>query len=614
MLKNVTSNTNANGCEQQQQIDDVDILDSDCDRVSGPSAVANVNIDFPIDNAEQQTQHADDANFMDIDKRQEQQKSQNAATVDDPAKQEVGPTIVEVNENELLKEALAKANIQLMQLQTVLSQRDSMVELQQKELTLLENEKVSIKREYDVAKREKETAVVRYAMIEKTIIDLNNAKDLTARKLKDATKESEQLSNRLKLVCGERDRSLKEHRDSIRECEALKCELQMWESKNKYNQVKIKHEIATKTALETKLAELTHQFNQLNDERQQRIDSEKRSEQEQGALVILLKHAVDEKEKDIAGLQRKLTQLTSEFNEISDKYNLLVVDHEYEKIEKGRYQEKVNELERHIELNTERSDEIQQRLSEAEAQCKILTEENAEITNELKHLRETAEDFHDQREEMVQVRAKENELMAFMKDLTEKCVIVENQLILATSKASALQLENDKIKSDFEIQKQTMRDLDGQLSSVKQKRNEEAKVFGRLLTEHKNNCDRLKAELENAQGELVTQKRKHSQIVKELNRELTELRSSNQSSPRSIKSSNGSRSESDLVSSQHSPSNASANGDNFDNLAVSKEPTTKAFIARIARLQAVLAKQTEKIEFLENHCIALTNELRSKSS
>lgn len=617
MLENAT--TELKGCEQQQQhhqqIDDVDVVDSGCVVDNGSSAVAT--IDFSIDDAkpgvsllvEPPIILAVDGDSL-SQSPQIPDKCEVLPAEQATAESAVVPIGVERSDNELLKEALAKANIQLMQLQTVLAQRDSMVELQQKELSLLQNEKVSIRREYDVAKKEKEAAVVRYAMVEKTIIDLNSAKDLAARKNKDAIKENEHLSNRLKTVCGERDKSLKEHRDSIRECEALKSEMQMWESKNKYNQVKIKHEMANKAALETKLADLTQQFNQLSDERQQRLDSDKRSEQEQGAQIILLKHLVDEKDKEMIGLQQKLSHLTTEFMELSDKYNLLVVDHEFEKIEKVRHQERVTELEILRERNNQRGDDLQQRLANAETECQSLSAQHTKLCNELEQLRETADEYNYQREEMAQVRAKENELLAFIKELTEKSVIVENQLILATSKAAAFQLENDKTKNDFETQKRTIQSTDEQLNRIKLKRNEEAKVFGRLLTEKKIASDRLATELENVQGELVTQQRKYTQIVKELNRELAELRSSNQSSPRSIKSSNGSGSDPGASHSQHSRSN----GDSLDTAQATKEPTAKAFIARIARLQAVLAKQTEKIEFLENHCIALTNELRNKSA
>lgn len=602
MIEN-TTDANTDSCEQK--VDDVDEVDSRAN--VGPSAVA-LAIDFPVDtksatgdeiSINKVTEPTANVNDCEIIKQGEQNELANV-----------------LNENSLLKDALAKANVQYMQLQTVFAQKESMIELQQKELTLLESEKVSVKREYEVARKEKEAAVVRYAMVEKTIIDLNNAKELALRKLKDSTREAEHLQNRIKTVCGERDKAQKEHRDSIRECESLKTELQMYESKNKYNQVKIRQEIANKNTLEIKLTEVTQQLNKLTDERQQQIDSDRRSEQEQGAQVILYKHMSEEKDREINGLQRKLNQLTTEFNDISDKYNLLSVDHEYEKIEKQRCQDKINELERSLQEETQRYEEIQLKLTECEQKCELLSTENEHLTSVLNELKETEEEYRDQRDEMAQVRAKEDELLGLMKDMTEKCVIVENQLILSTSKASALQLENDKIKHEFEAQKQKAKELDSQFAQLKQKRCDEAKVFGRILTEQKTKCDKITTELEDTQGELATQKRKHIQVVKELTRELTELRSSNESSPKSTRSLSGVRSESDASTnaSNNSPCNGGNNDDDAVDAGVTKEPTTKALIARIARLQAVLAKQMEKIEFLENHCIALTNKLRAKTT
>lgn len=619
MIESAT-HTSPNGCEQK--IDDVDVVDSGNDVAT--SAVM-ISIDFSsvatktapteiVDNDKQSNETQNPSEIRtNIENVHVNTTIPSTATVEEFASPSLSPFHHRVtNENDKLKEALANLNVQLLQMETVLTQRESMIELQQKEMSLLEIEKVSIKRDFDVAKKEKEAAVVRYAMIEKSIIDLNNFKDLANKKLKDAAKEIEQLNNRLKTVNRERDKTQKDHRDSIRECESLKCELQMYESKNKYNQVKIKQETSAKNAMETKLAEVTFQLNQLNEEQKHRIDSEKRSEQEQGAQVILFKHLADEKDKEINSLQRKLTQLTTEFNDVSEKYNLLVVDHEYEKIEKSRYQEKVNALEQNLQLRNERNNELEIELTECYAKCEGLTQTNNDINELIRQLKETEEDYHDQKEEMAQIRAKEDEHLGFMKELTEKCVTVENQLILTSSKASALQLENDKIKHEFEVQQDTIKNLNEQLTGVKQKRTDEAKIFGRLLTEQKSNYDQIRKELENAQGELITQNRKHTQNVKDLNRQIMELKYSRGSSPKSIQPSNGTQSETNPDSANHSPCNSTTNGDHTNSMP--KEPTTKALIARIAQLQAVLAKQTEKIEFLENHCIALTNELRSKST
>lgn len=606
MIENTTE-ASRNSCEQK--IDDVDEVDSHGNIEQSAVALA---IDFSAD-----TKIAID-NEKPKNKTIENNEKMN--DVDNFQNEEQNELVILRNENALLKDALAKINVQYMQLQTVFAQKESMIELQQKELTLLENEKASVKRDFEVARKEKETAVVRYATIEKTIIDLTTAKDLALKKLKDATKETEQLQNRIKTVCSERDKSQKQHRDSIRECESLKTELQMYESKNKYSEVKIRQEIANKNTLDIKLTEMTQQFNKLNEERQHQIDSDRRSEQEQGAQVILYKHMLEAKDKEINGLQSKLVQLTTEFNDISDKYNVLSVDCEYEKIEKQRYQDKVDELEHNIQEVTRRYEQLELKLTESERSNEMLNAENEHIKSALNEFKETEEEYHDQKEEMAQVRAKEDELLGLMKDMTEKCVIVENQLILSTSKASALQLENDKIKHEFEVQRQKAKELEDQFMQLKQKRCKEATVFGRILTEQKSKCDKVATELEDTLGELNTQKRKHMQVVKELNRELTELRSSNESSPKSCRSLRDIPSESvnSLDASINSPCNGSAgeNGAHEDivDAGTSQEPSTKALIARIARLQAVLAKQMEKIEFLENHCIALTNKLRAKSS
>lgn len=506
------------------------------------------------------------------------------------------------DENGRLKLALVELKTQHSHLQTVLVQKENLVDLQKKELELCESEKDTLKREYETSKKEKEQAVVRYAMLEKSIIDANGAKDLSTRKLKDTQRELEMLQNRVKSVTAERDKTYKEVRECIRENETLKYDLQSCETKLKWNQVKLKQELNVKAELERRLTEMTQQFNQLNDQRQNQMDSERKVEQEQGAQLIMLKHLTDEKERNLSVLQRSIGDLRTEFSELREKYESLVGELESRKQQNVELNASLETSEKTLRDQLRIVEELKNELTEAKSQHQMHDEETANLAATIDKLKYIEESFHEQSAEMAMIRSKESDQLRLLKDLTEKCVAVENKLILANSKASGLQLDNERLNKENKMQQKLGQELEDELEKVRAKHNDEIKLFNRILADEKSHSETLQNQLDNVTGDLEATKNKHTQTVKELNRELIALRAKQQNAAIADQSAD----ECDSGS-----GNQPTNGVRYD---TNKEPTKKALIDRIVKLQRQLAKQTEKIEFLENHCIALFNELKAKTS
>lgn len=509
-----------------------------------------------------------------------------------------------LTENAQLKEALSKTKEQYGNVKSLLRHNEEVIELQKKELTLLESEKQTLRREYETGKKEKEQAVVRYVMLEKNIIDANAAKDLSARKLRDSQKETEALTNRLKFVCGERDKAHKEMRDYIRENESLKYDLQACETKLKWNQRNLTQEKSHKLDLEKRLNEATEQLNQLNEQRQQKINTEKKSEKEQGAQMIMLKHMIDEKDRSIAQLQKSLSDLRSEFTTIFEKNENLTKDLELEKEKSINVQDKLNELETNMADKCRAYEDLQSKHEITESNLTNQRSENENFIKSINKLKYVEECYKDQSEEMATLRKKEDEYLTLLKDLTEKCVLVENKLILANSKSSALMLDNERLNKEHKAKVSLIKEMEEELFKARLKHNEEIKLFNRILADEKSHSETLQNKLENVVGDLEASKNKHTQVVKELNRELATLRKRSTESSPSADSGFGTDGENKTTEQSTSSNTTSDN----------QEPSKKALIDRIVKLQRQLAKQTEKIEFLENHCVALYNELKAKTS
>lgn len=487
-----------------------------------------------------------------------------------------------------LKVSLAETQIEYEKICLVLEQKDNTIQLQKRELDLVEKEKTTIHRDYDRSQKEKETAVVRQAVAEKNIIDLKSSNDQLTRRTKDTQKELDALSARLKFVTNERDRSNKEHRKTLNECECLKNDLNALEMKSKWNQVKLKQEMATKSALEQKIGELTQQVTQLNEDRRQNIDTIRSEEKESEAQVILLKHTCDQKEKENVTLQTKVNQLKVALHEITIKHDSMAKEHAIvteANLINGSH------LSRTLESNVEQAQQLETltiRLAATETALKhseILAGTHSQKLTEVEQL---CERYSEQIIEADKIRARESSQLTFIKELTEKSVALENKTILVAAKCQALGLENTKLKEIYEHNKGYVVQLEAELAQLKIDRAAEASDQRTILDEQIAMGKKFENDLENAIGELEATKRKHVQVAKELNREISTLRQQLNPKPR-------------------------ANCENSGEKEEVKEPSKKSLIDRIVRLQYSLARQREKNEFLENHCAGLMKELKGKS-
>lgn len=489
---------------------------------------------------------------------------------------------------------------------SLLRQRDDAIELQKKELTLLEAEKEALRREYETGRKEKEQAVVRYVMLEKSIIDANAAKDLSTRKLRDSQKEAENLTTRLKQVTGERDKAHKEIRDFLRESEQLKYNLQTLETKLKWSQRSVTVERSNRVDLEKRLNEVTDQLNQLNEQHQQQIDTERRCEREQDAQLIMMKHLVDEKERALVQLQKSHDELKTAFALLFEKKEQLSKDCEIEQHKYAELEKQLSELEIDKTERTTAFEELQVKFNANERRITACINDNESLTAAISKLHYIEESYTEQSEEMSAIRSKEDEYLSLLRDMTEKCVLAENKLILANSKSSALQLDNERLNKEFKVKAKEMVDTEEDLVKMRHKHSEEIKLFNRIIAEEKSRGATLQSKLDDIVGDLEATRNKHSQTVKELNREVVMLRkSSNQSSPSA---------DSGFGTDTDNRNDTTRDDINGSSSACGQEPSKKTLIDRIVKLQRQLAKQTEKIEFLENHCVALFNELKSKSA
>lgn len=488
----------------------------------------------------------------------------------------------ELPETGVFHQQIVFLQTQLDQLQGLLDQRESVVALQTREMAVLEQEKCAARKEMEQSRREKETAVVKYAMAEKSLIDLRHGNEQLTKKVKDNAKEAEALSARLKFVTNERDRANKDLRKSATECEAQKQEIFNLETKLKWSHVKIKQETTVRTTLESRVCELNSDLASLRGSQLLNQNQIRSGEKEIEAQLIMLKHTVESKEKENAVLQSSLSQITTDFEELARKHSALSEEMGQIRSKNSTQSATIEDYEKtHEELSNLLANYSQELASSQSTanELQIQLEDSLTELNEMKDLRAN---YEEQSQDLQRIQTKDAELMLFTKELTEKSVDVENRLLLATGKAEAIQLENVKIRELFEEHRKVVINLENEIKICLEERAIDQQRMQTIVETATSERDQMEVRVDNCLGELDTAKRKHSQVVKELTRDIAVLKTKLNPKPLA---------------------------ERIDD----QGPSKKTLIDRIAKLQRILARQTEKIEFLENHSAGLINQLKGKT-
>lgn len=111
---------------------------------------------------------------------------------------------------------------------------------------------------------------MRFAILEKNVLDVKLSKENCEKKIKDLNREIELLNGKVKgaatektRICNMLDGKCHELKNSQKEVDRLKAEIGNLETKFKWNNLKLKQEIELKFTAEKKVEDLTHEVNQL---------------------------------------------------------------------------------------------------------------------------------------------------------------------------------------------------------------------------------------------------------------------------------------------------------------------------------------------------------------
>ncbi|XP_065360060.1 coiled-coil domain-containing protein 186 [Calliphora vicina] len=556
-----------------------------------------------------------------------------------------------------LQQQMLQYEQQMEQLKAALQQKDNMITLFQRENAILEKEKEAFRKEKDLANKEKESTVIKFAMKEKSVIDAKKEKEVVEKQLTEARKEIKNYTTKFQALNEEKsrvtylmDEKCNEVRKYQRECEKLKTDYGHLESKLKYHMNKLNMETEAKLALEKKLEEERNAPNKMEEKANEKIKIEFE------AQSILLKHDISNKieqldklfkesevQKDvIKQLQEQLNKETQEKSHLLTSFNSLQEEHNH--IQNSYSEEMLNSAKLRGQLEELQVLKTQNTLNED----KIFT-----LTQELN---EAIQKLQDNEHDLEQLHAKEKELLSFNKEMSESIVELQNQICLLKSKAQGTAAENDLLKKERLAYDEKYATLENQLKQEQNQKNEERLLLAKHLSEKTKLYENTKIKLENVLGDFEATKHKHATIVKELQREIAKFkraaeqnadnhrsficsRCQNPSqnngyhhkenedkvtaietldikrshSRQSSISTTGGQSAAGSRRGSESSESDTVTGREMDFKDDNKGPSKKHLVERILRLQQASARQTEKIDFLEQHTLSLVAELQKKS-
>ncbi|KAM7358380.1 coiled-coil domain-containing protein 186 [Cochliomyia hominivorax] len=546
---------------------------------------------------------------------------------------------------------------QLEQLKAALQQKDNMINLFQRENAILEKEKEAFRKEKDLANKEKESTVIKFAMKEKSVIDAKKEKEIVEKQLADARKEIKNYTTKFQALNEEKsrvsylmDEKCNEVRKYQRECEKLKTDYGHLESKLKYHINKLNMETEAKLALEKKLEEERNAPNKMEEKANEKLKIEF------DAQTILLKHEItskteqldkllkesEQQKETIKQLQEQLNKETQEKSQLLTSFNGLQEEHNH--IQNAYSEEMLN------------SAKLRGQLEELQVLKTQNTLNDEKIFTLTQDLNEALQKLQDNEQDLQQLHAKEKELLSFNKEMSESIVDLQNQICLLKSKAQGIAAENDLLKKERLEYDEKYAALENQLKQEQNQKNEERLLLTKHLSEKTKLYENTKIKLENVLGDFEATKHKHATIVKELQREIVKFKRSaeqnadnhrsficsrcqnptqnngyhhkenedkvtaietldikrSQSRQSSISTTGGQSTAGSRRSSESSESDT-VTGREMDFKDDNKGPSKKHLVERILRLQQASARQTEKIDFLEQHTLSLVAELQKKS-
>eukprot|EP00092_Neocalanus_flemingeri_P040426 GFUD01044027.1.p1 GENE.GFUD01044027.1~~GFUD01044027.1.p1 ORF type:complete len:857 (+),score=378.83 GFUD01044027.1:68-2638(+) len=391
-----------------------------------------------------------------------------------------------------------------------------------------------LQRAFDLAKKDKESMVMKYAMGEKDIMIAKRGKEDLEKKLRESMKDKESFQYKIKTLSNERTRlqgicdfRAQETISAKKEGDKWKEEVKAIEAKMNLSSSRLNTEVdahrETKESLDTTFKQLIEVQGSIDDIRSEcneiinknKVEEEnlkkKEMNQEKEHSVKLMIDSVAAAELD--SLRKKHRETVNENNELSIKV-------QNSEIKMLKCESSLSELKGTTAKQKTEIVDLYSKCSELESVRLQLAGEREKVDArdvEVTRLRaETVEMIAD----MASCRKKEGELLEFTQKLTEKNVNIQSEFSLVETRAAYLEEEHAKIVANLARAETKLSKVVGQLEVETSKRQEETEMLARKLAERVRAVEVANQQVIDTNNDLDVEKRRNMVRVKELTKEL----------------------------------------------------------------------------------------------
>lgn len=494
------------------------------------------------------------------------------------------------------------------------------------------------------ARHEKETMVMKYVRGEKESLDLRKEKEILERRVRDANKEIEKHTNKIKQLSQEKGRlhQLYETKDAEatrlnKEIEKLKEEINSHVIKVKWAQNKLKTEMdshkESKERLKdatTKLTQAKEEADQIRKNCQEMIKTYQESEEiksneldakfkvTKGELEKQMQEKSDQLEVPHAKI-KELEDLKRTFKEGMDELRTLRTKVKCLEDERLRTED---ELSKYKEIINRQKTEIQSLLDRVKTVYR-LQDQHQRDEQDISALKEEVDGLNsliaDLQKDIEGSRKRESELLIFTEKLTSKNAQLQSENNSLQSQLDKLSYSERELQNQLECVQQAKDDLATKLQKEEDQRKLEVDMLQAQLASEQKELTALKTHVDELKDELTTQKRKHAANLKDLSKQLQLARRKLDQ----IENGNYDKEVSSMGSRSSSSGSLNARSGNEDrspentgsSVAVDSFPEVdkSVLVERILRLQKAHARKNEKMEFMEDHIKHLVEEIRKKT-
>uniref|UniRef100_A0A182IAK5 Uncharacterized protein n=2 Tax=Anopheles arabiensis TaxID=7173 RepID=A0A182IAK5_ANOAR len=400
------------------------------------------------------------------------------------------------------------------------------------QLTALEQSNETLQKKLDGYRKDNENLVIKYAFVEKKVLDLKALVGDKDSQLKRHEQEVASLQKQIGTLKADKAKLQKNIESKQRDVERLGKELEgsrhyaaQIEMRYKYGSCRLRREAEDRMKLEAEVLTLRQQLLQhvIAEETHQaseQVAEMERKVMELQAREIMLKHANDEQAGRIGTLQRANHELRDTIERQEKKHTSTLQTLKELETERDQLRQQMGQLQESFHQQQAAIAELQSKVEAASVAAQESSRMERAVAEQRAELEQLAGTLDEQRKDLEVLAARELELLALNKDLSEVNCLLQQEIATQESKTIAITLEYGKFVSMCQEYDAQIVSLANSLAAERQHRTEERLLMAKHIADRTRKLEQAESCLQQTLNELEANRKKYFALVKDFKREM----------------------------------------------------------------------------------------------